>query len=97
MAMISLKGVYFIWAGNKFTIYWCFNQIGWSIWCDAWLASVCNNGQKDKLNIQDRELLIRFEQLHTMTEKEKELAKEVLDLVIPQHKFNELVGPSAAA
>jgi transcriptional regulator with XRE-family HTH domain len=54
-------------------------------------------GQKAKLNIQDRELLRRFEQLDTMTEKEKELAKEILDLVILQHKFKELVSPGAAA
>jgi transcriptional regulator with XRE-family HTH domain len=54
-------------------------------------------GQKAKLNIQDRELLRRFEQLDTMTEKEKELAKEILDLVILQHKLKELAGPSAAA
>jgi hypothetical protein len=32
-----------------------------------------------------------------MTEKEKELAKEILDLVILQHKLKELAGPSAAA
>jgi hypothetical protein len=54
-------------------------------------------GQKAKLNIQDRELLRRFEQLDTMTEREKELAKEILDLVILQHKFKKLAGPGVAA
>lgn len=57
------------------------------------------HGQKAKRNIQNRELLKRFEQLDAITEKKKvkELAKEILDLVILQHKFKELAGASAAA
>jgi len=53
-------------------------------------------GQSAKLNIQDRELLRRFELLDTMTEREKDLAKEILDLVIIQHKFRELAVPGVA-
>ena len=51
--------------------------------------------QTARLNIQDRALLRRFEQLDSMTEKE--LAKEILDLVILQHKFPELTDPGVTA
>lgn len=47
-------------------------------------------GQPAKLNIQDRELLRKFEMVDSLTEKEKGLAKEILDLVILKHKFQEL-------
>lgn len=49
-------------------------------------------GATGKLNIQDRELLRRFEMVDTLTEQEKNLAKEILDLVILKHRFQELAG-----
>ncbi len=49
-------------------------------------------GQPAKLNIQDRELLRRFELIDNLTEEEKGLAKEILDLVILKHKFQELAN-----
>ena len=49
-------------------------------------------GAPGKLNIQDRELLRRFEMVDTLSEKEKNLAKEILDLVILKHRFQELAG-----
>jgi transcriptional regulator with XRE-family HTH domain len=42
------------------------------------------------LNIQDRELLRRFEAIDQLSENEKNLAKEMLDLLILKHKFQEL-------
>ncbi|MDH5525392.1 MAG: helix-turn-helix domain-containing protein [Desulfobulbaceae bacterium] len=53
-------------------------------------------GRPAKLNVQDRELLRRFEMVDTLSEKEKELAKEILDLVILKHRFQELAGTEAA-
>jgi transcriptional regulator with XRE-family HTH domain len=53
-------------------------------------------GQPTALNIQDRELLRRFEEVDTLSDQEKNLAKEILDLVILKHRFHELVGPKAA-
>jgi len=53
-------------------------------------------GQPASLNIQDRELLRRFEEVDTLTDQEKNLAKEILDLVILKHRFRELTGPKAA-
>jgi len=53
-------------------------------------------GQQGKLNIQDRELLRRFEMVDTLSDKEKNLAKEILDLVILKHRFQELAGPRVA-
>lgn len=52
-------------------------------------------GQPAKLNIQDRELLRRFELVDTLSEKEKDLAKEILDLVILKHRFQELADTGA--
>jgi transcriptional regulator with XRE-family HTH domain len=49
-------------------------------------------GGTGKLNIQDRELLRRFEVVDTLSEQEKTLAKEILDLVILKHRFQELAG-----
>ena len=51
-----------------------------------------SKGRPAKLNIQDRELLRRFEMVDTLSEKEKSLAKEILDLVILKHRFQELAG-----
>ena len=53
-------------------------------------------GQPAKLNIQDRELLRRFEVLDRLPENEKSLAKEMLDLIILKHRFQELAGASPA-
>jgi transcriptional regulator with XRE-family HTH domain len=53
-------------------------------------------GQTAKLNIQDRELLKRFEMVDSLTEEEKGLAKEILDLVILKHKFQELATTGGA-
>jgi transcriptional regulator with XRE-family HTH domain len=55
-----------------------------------------SQGRPAKLNVQDRELLRRFEMVDTLSEKEKELAKEILDLVILKHRFQELAGTEAA-
>ena len=52
-------------------------------------------GQPAKLNIQDRELLRRFEVLDRLPENEKSLAKEMLDLIILKHRFQELAGSAA--
>jgi len=52
-------------------------------------------GKPAKLNIQDRELLRRFEALDQLPEQEKTLAKEILDLVILKHKFQKLAGANA--
>ncbi|WP_303286495.1 type II toxin-antitoxin system PemK/MazF family toxin [Marinobacter sp. SS8-8] len=41
-------------------------------------------------HIQDRELLRRFEAVDSLSEKEKSLAKEILDLVILKHRFQSL-------
>ncbi|PLX47443.1 MAG: transcriptional regulator [Desulfobulbaceae bacterium] len=49
-------------------------------------------GRPAKLNVQDRELLRRFEMVDTLCKKEKELAKEILDLVILKYCFQELAG-----
>jgi len=49
-------------------------------------------GSPGKVNIQDRELLRRFEQVDRLPDHEKNLAKEVLDLIILKTKFRELVG-----
>jgi len=49
-----------------------------------------SKGQPAKLNIQDRELLRRFEALDKLSDNEKSLAKEILDLIILKHRFKEL-------
>ena len=49
-------------------------------------------GSPGKVNIQDRELLRRFEQVDRLPDHEKNLAEEVLDLIILKTKFRELVG-----
>lgn len=57
-----------------------------------YLAFETKGGGTGKLNIQDRELLQRFEMMDTLSEQEKSLAKEILDLVILKHRFQELAG-----
>jgi len=77
----------------------CTFPADWLQWWCGRLPLVCATRLKRKVKSRlDPSLLFRrFEQLDTMTEKEKELAKEILDLVILQHKLKELAGPSAAA
>ena len=57
-----------------------------------YLAFETKGGGSGKLNIQDRELLRRFEMVDTLSEQEKSLAKEILDLVILKHRLQELAG-----
>ena len=54
-----------------------------------------SKGQPAKLNIQDRELLRRFEALDKLSDNDKSLAKEILDLIILKHRFKTLAGESA--
>ena len=44
-------------------------------------------GQSAKINVKDRELLRRFEALDNFSESEKNLVKEVIDLVITKHQI----------
>ena len=53
-----------------------------------------DKGTPGKVNIQDRELLRRFEQVDRLPDHEKNLAKEVLDLIILKTRFRELVSAS---
>jgi transcriptional regulator with XRE-family HTH domain len=52
-------------------------------------------GQPAKIQIQDRELLRRFEALDSLPEQDKNLAKEVLDLLILKNRFRELAGSTS--
>ena len=47
-------------------------------------------GQPARTNIQDRDLLRRFEALDRLSEQNKTLAKEMLDLLILRNRFKEL-------
>lgn len=49
-------------------------------------------GQSAKINIQDRDLLRRFEELDSLSEPDKTLAKQMLDLLILKNRFKDLVG-----
>lgn len=49
-------------------------------------------GQAAKINIQDRDLLRRFEALDSLSEQDKTLAKQILDLLILKNRFKDLVG-----
>lgn len=44
-------------------------------------------------SIRDRNLLERFEAVDDLPEKEKKLAIEILDMVILQHRFRQLLPP----
>jgi len=48
-------------------------------------------GQAGPVQIHDRELLRRFEAVDKLSDGDKSLAKEILDLVIMKHRFKELV------
>ena len=52
-------------------------------------------GQPAKLNIQDRELLRRFEAVDGLSDEEKTLAKEMLDLLILKHRYRQVTETSA--
>lgn len=54
-----------------------------------------SEGRPAKMNIQDRELLRRFETVDRLSPHEKELAKEILDLIILKHKFQTLASPDS--
>lgn len=55
-------------------------------------------GQAAKINVQDRELLRRFESLDNAPEHDKVLAKEFLDLIILKNNFQKLAsGPEMLA
>ena len=48
--------------------------------------------QPAKFNIRDRGILRRFVVVDRLSDKEKELSNEILDLVILKHRFRELAG-----
>jgi transcriptional regulator with XRE-family HTH domain len=52
-------------------------------------------GQPGLLNLQDRELLRRFEAVDRFPPEEKSLAVQMLDLVILKHRFQELMQQPA--
>lgn len=54
-----------------------------------------SNAQPPKINIKDRELLSKFETIDNLPLPEKNLAKQMLDLLILKHKFHELVDTSS--
>lgn len=51
-----------------------------------------SQGQAAPVNIQDRELLRRFEAVDALSDDEKRLAKDILDLVILKHRFKTLTA-----
>jgi transcriptional regulator with XRE-family HTH domain len=53
-------------------------------------------GQPNSLNLQDRELLRRFEAVDRLPADEKNLAMQMLDLVILKGRFQELMQAGAA-
>ena len=53
-----------------------------------------SKGQPAKLNIQDRELLKRFEVLDGLSDHDKDFVKEVIDLIILKNRFKELAEAS---
>jgi len=62
-----------------------------------YLAFESKYHRQGKLNIQDRELLRRFEMVGTLSDKEKRLAKEILDLVNLKHRFQTLARSEVTA
>ena len=53
-------------------------------------------GNRSSVSIKDRELLRRFESVDKLPERDKNLAKEILDLVLLKHRFKQLVDHDAA-
>jgi transcriptional regulator with XRE-family HTH domain len=50
-------------------------------------------GQSAKVNIKDRELLRRFEEIDKLSDKDKGTIKEILDTFILKNKFQSLATP----
>jgi transcriptional regulator with XRE-family HTH domain len=50
-------------------------------------------GQSAKVNIKDRELLRRFEEIDKLNEKDKGTIKEILDTFILKNRFQSLAAP----
>jgi hypothetical protein len=50
-------------------------------------------GQPAKVNIKDRELLRRFEEIDKLGDKDKGTIKEILDTFILKNKFQSLIIP----
>ena len=50
-------------------------------------------GQSAKVNIKDRELLRRFEEIDKLSDKDKGTIKEILDTFILKNKFQNLAVP----
>ena len=51
-------------------------------------------GRSAKVNIKDRELLRRFEEVDKLSEKDKGTIKEILDTFILKNKFQSLAVPN---
>lgn len=51
-----------------------------------------SQGGASKLNIQDRELLRRFEAVDSLPDTYRNLAKEMLDLLVLKHRFQQLAN-----
>jgi transcriptional regulator with XRE-family HTH domain len=51
-----------------------------------------SSGAAGKINIQDRELLRRFEAIDPMPESYRTMAKELLDLLVLKHRFQTLAA-----
>ena len=51
-----------------------------------------SKGPQGKLNLQDRELLRRFEAVDGLPDTYRSLAKEMLDLLVLKHRFQSLAG-----
>lgn len=54
-----------------------------------------NSNSSSSGNIQDRELLRRFEAVDALNEKERSLAKDMLDLLVLKSRFQALAGVGA--
>ena len=50
-------------------------------------------GQAAKVNIKDRDLFRRFEEIDKFSEKDKGTIKEILDTFILKNKFQSLAAP----
>ena len=53
-------------------------------------------GQSAKVNIKDRELLRRCEEVDKLNEKDKGIIKEIMDSFILKNKFQSLAAPKDA-
>ncbi len=52
-------------------------------------------GSQGKMNLQDRELLRRFEAVDSLPDTYRNLAKEMLDLLVLTHSFQTLATTGA--